>query len=409
MEKNRDLFKEAIADAKAVKEVSIANAKAALEEVITPRLKSMFEKKLTEMEEEDEKQEEGHKMKKENSELEEEFNLEELLAELDEVEHEDEDKDHKMEADHKDHKMEAKHDSEEGVHEETIEEDITEEENIEEADDESEEEEEEESKMDDMDVEIDFDNMTEEDLRAFIEEVVDEMIEAEELELTEPSEEDEEVEVEDDAEMGDEEVEIEDEIADLQLEEGQITEMTTTELVAALPAIIGGMTALIGGSVGAAVWQENALAGKYGEKWKTFAQKLSGAGGAAAGSRNVAEETEVLEELNTLKEEMAEINLLNSKLLYLNKILKEATLKESEKVKAIAAFDKAETVKEAKLVFETLRQNLRKTPAKAAAKKLVRESKNFASSTITGASPTKKPVMEVDPMITRMKKLAGLL
>jgi len=405
MEKNRDLFKEAIADAKAVKEVSIANAKAALEEVITPRLKSMFEKKLTEMEEEDEKQEEGYKMKKEGSELEEEFNLEELLAELDEVEHEDEDADHKMEAKHK---MEAMHDEEETEDVETIEEELTEEEDAEETEDESEEEEEEESKVDDMDVEIDFDNMTEEDLRAFIEEVVDEMIEAEELKLTDMEDDSEEVEMDDEAEMGDEEIEIEDEIADLQLEEGQITEMTTAELVAALPAIIGGMTALIGGSVGAAVWQENALAGKYGEKWKTFAQKLSGAGGAAAGSRNVAEETEVLEELNTLKEEMAEVNLLNSKLLYLNKILKESNLKESQKVKAITAFDKAETVKEAKLVYETLKENLSKTPAKETQKKLVRESKNFASSTIAGNSPVKKPVMEVDPTIQRMKKLAGL-
>ena len=395
MEKNRDLFKEAIADAKAVKEVSIANAKAALEEVITPRLKSMFEKKLTEMEEEDEKQEEGYKMKKENSELEEEFNLEELLAELDEVE------------DEEIHEEEL---TEETVSEseETIEEELTEEEDAEETEDESEEEEEEESKVDDMDVEIDFDNMTEEDLRAFIEEVVDEMIEAEELKLTDMEDDSEEVEMDDEAEMGDEEVEIEDEIADLQLEEGQITEMTTAELVAALPAIIGGMTALIGGSVGAAVWQENALAGKYGEKWKTFAQKLSGAGGAAAGSRNVAEETEVLEELNTLKEEMAEVNLLNSKLLYLNKILKESNLKESQKVKAITAFDKAESVKEAKLVYETLKENLSKTPAKETQKKLVRESKNFASSTIAGNSPVKKPVMEVDPTIQRMKKLAGL-
>jgi len=405
MEKNRDLFKEAIADAKAVKEVSIANAKAALEEVITPRLKSMFEKKLTEMEEEDEKQEEGYKMKKEGSELEEEFNLEELLAELDEVEHEDEDADHKMEAKHK---MEAMHDEEETEDVETIEEALTEEEDAEETEDESEEEEEEESKVDDMDVEIDFDNMTEEDLRAFIEEVVDEMIEAEELKLTDMEDDSEEVEMDDEAEMGDEEIEIEDEIADLQLEEGQITEMTTAELVAALPAIIGGMTALIGGSVGAAVWQENALAGKYGEKWKTFAQKLSGAGGAAAGSRNVAEETEVLEELNTLKEEMAEVNLLNSKLLYLNKILKESNLKESQKVKAITAFDKAKTVKEAKLVYETLKENLSKTPVKETQKKLVRESKNFASSTIAGNSPVKKPVMEVDPTIQRMKKLAGL-
>jgi hypothetical protein len=44
---NRDLLKEAIADAKAVKEVAITNAKAALEEAFTPHLKEMFEKKMT--------------------------------------------------------------------------------------------------------------------------------------------------------------------------------------------------------------------------------------------------------------------------------------------------------------------------------------------------------------------------
>jgi hypothetical protein len=338
MEKNRDLFKEAIADARAVKEVSIANAKAALEEVITPRLKSMFEKKLTEMEEEEEKQEESYKMKKESSEIEEEFNLEELLAELDEVE---------------DEEVEAVHEAEE-TEEETMEEEITEEEDAEEAEDESEEEEEEESKVDDMEVEIDFDNMTEEDLRAFIEEVVDEMIEAEELELTDEPEEDEEVEIEDDAEMEDE-VEMADEIAGLELEEeAEETVYETDEM-------------------------------------------LSEAN------------REALETIETLRKELNEVNLLNSKLLYLNKILKEATLKESQKVKVISAFDKAETVKEVKLVFETLKENLSKAPAKENTKKLVRESRNFASSTITGTSPVKKPVMEVDPMIMRMKKLAGLL
>ena len=395
MEKNRDLFKEAIADAKAVKEVSIANAKAALEEVITPRLKSMFEKKLTEMEEEDEKQEEGYKMKKENSELEEEFNLEELLAELDEVEDEEIHEEELTE--------ETVSESEEAIEEETIEEELTEEEDAEETEDESEEEEEEESKVDDMDVEIDFDNMTEEDLRAFIEEVVDEMIEAEELKLTDMEDDSEEVEMDDEAEMGDEEIEIEDEIADLQLEEGQITEMTTPELIAALPSIIGGMTALIGGSIGAGVWLTNAEEGKYGDKWKAFAEKLSGAGGAA---KSVKEDLKTIE---TLNQELTEVNLLNSKLLYLNKILKESNLKESQKVKAITAFDKAETVKEAKLVYETLKENLSKTPAKETQKKLVRESKNFASSTIAGNSPVKKPVMEVDPTIQRMKKLAGLV
>ena len=50
MSKNRDLLKEAIADAKSVKEVAIANAKLALEEAFTPHLKSMLSAKLEEME-----------------------------------------------------------------------------------------------------------------------------------------------------------------------------------------------------------------------------------------------------------------------------------------------------------------------------------------------------------------------
>ena len=48
-----DLLKEAIADAKAVKETAIANAKAALEEAFTPHLKSMLSAKLEEMDKED--------------------------------------------------------------------------------------------------------------------------------------------------------------------------------------------------------------------------------------------------------------------------------------------------------------------------------------------------------------------
>ena len=48
---NKDLFKEAIADAKAVREAALANAKAALEEALTPKLQSMLAAKLNEMEE----------------------------------------------------------------------------------------------------------------------------------------------------------------------------------------------------------------------------------------------------------------------------------------------------------------------------------------------------------------------
>jgi hypothetical protein len=54
MATNRDLLKEAIADAKAVKETAIANAKAALEEAFAPQVQAMFAAKLQEMEHEDE-------------------------------------------------------------------------------------------------------------------------------------------------------------------------------------------------------------------------------------------------------------------------------------------------------------------------------------------------------------------
>ena len=101
---NRDLLADAIADAKAVKEVAIANAKAALEEAFTPRLKDMLAQKINEMEDleetelsevdkekkmEEEKKEMKEKkddsmeeaMKKDDS-MEEELDLEEILAEL---------------------------------------------------------------------------------------------------------------------------------------------------------------------------------------------------------------------------------------------------------------------------------------------------------------------------------------
>ena len=382
MENNRNLFKEAIADAKAVKEVSIANAKAALEEVITPRLKSMFEQKLTEMEEEDDKQEEGYKMK-EDSTLEEEFNLEELLAELDEVEGEEE-------------VTETVNESEEVTEEETHEEKVYEEEETEE----EEAEEADEDKADDSEVDIDFDNMTEDDLRAFIEEVVDEMIDAEELALSDEAEEAEE-------EMEDEDVEIdiEDEMEDIELEDE----------VEDLEEVSNQMGASAAGGAAELEKMAKVLFKKVKDgaiSFNDFMEKLAvgTSAGMAKGMRESDSEelAEATDTIKILQTELNEVNLLNSKLLYVNKILKGSTLKESQKVKVITAFDKAETVKEVKLVYETLKESITKAPTKVATKKLVRESKNFASSTINGASPNTKPVMEVDPMIARMKKLAGL-
>jgi hypothetical protein len=117
--------------------------------------------------------------------------------------------------------------------------------------------------------------------------------------------------------------------------------------------------------------------------------------------------TETLAALEAVKGELNEVNLLNSKLLYVNKIFKAKNLTEAQKVHVLAAFDKAETVKESKLIYETLKENLSKPTATAAKKQFVTESKSFASKSV-GTAPKKQPVVETDPMVERFKKLAGL-
>ena len=110
---------------------------------------------------------------------------------------------------------------------------------------------------------------------------------------------------------------------------------------------------------------------------------------------------ETHEVINTLRSDLNEVNLLNAKLLYTNKIFKAKTLTESQKVKVLGAFDKASTVKESKLVYETLSEGLKtkKSP--------IKESLGAASK-VTGNVNTKKPIIEADPMVERFKKLAGL-
>ena len=67
-----DLLKEAIADAKAVRETALENAKIALEEAFTPRLQSMLSKKIQSEIDDDVNEEEGDEEEEEEEEMEEE-------------------------------------------------------------------------------------------------------------------------------------------------------------------------------------------------------------------------------------------------------------------------------------------------------------------------------------------------
>jgi hypothetical protein len=109
------------------------------------------------------------------------------------------------------------------------------------------------------------------------------------------------------------------------------------------------------------------------------------------------------ETINELRKELNEVNLLNAKLLYTNKIFKAKNLTESEKVKVLNTFDKAETVKEVKLVFETLTESFKTTTKKSP----IKESLGSASRTIA-APKQKEQIIEVNDAFARMQKLAGL-
>ena len=467
---NRDLLKEAIADAKAVKETAIANAKAALEEAFTPHLKSMLAAKLEEMDK-DEDVEEAMKAKEEKDmmeefevnegkdEMDEEFDLNEILAELEGGGDEEEE----MEAGEEE--MEA-----------------------------GEEAEMEAGEMGDE--EVDLEDMTEDDLKSFIEDVIADMVAAGELEAGEEME----------AEMGD--MEAEDEMGDMEeLDEmdevswneknnpargATLDKLAPTKVGQTTPAyavneneeveesladpqlldVAAGVAGLIGGGAGLAYVIDALKSGKAGKAGAALANALektagaagvnkptgtkmmekkeeveevvgassgsdpsmaAGAGleniinsvkamiakggpaakkayavlqqlgaGAAAGMREGEDEMDQMEEL---KKELQEVNLLNAKLLYTNKIFNAKNLNESQKLRVLKAFDKATSVKEAKVIYETLNEGMVSKTTKSS---MVNEIKGSASKATGFISESKNPIVEVDPMVTRWQKLAGI-
>ena len=335
----RDILKEAIADAKAVKEVAIANAKAALEEAFTPKLKSMLAAKINEMDNADDKEEDLKEMNfgnedymdsafDEKKEVDDEVNLDEILAELE---------------------KETLNEEEEVETEEEVE-----------VEDETETEEETDTEEESVDIE----DMTDEDLKTFIEDVIGDMVAAGELEAGEGFEaEGEEVEVEDDEEL------------DFEIEDDETEEVEIAE-------------------------RKSKFNSPLNEKLKN--EKRSKIRAIAEVKRLRRGLKEAYATIKTQGSTLNEVKLLNAKLLYTNKIFKAKSLTENEKIKVLSSFDKATTVKESKLIFETLSEGLKskRTP--------IRESLGSASKATGNFKKTKKPIIKTDPMVARFQKLAGL-
>ena len=326
MSKN-NLLKEAIADAKAVRETALANAKIALEEAFTPRIQSMLSAKLSE-EEGDEMEYEApvEEMEGEDIPVEEPVMEDEYEDEMTEDEEYDLEEDEEMDA------AEPAPAPEEAPVEE--EEDLELESIIKELEDEIEEDldssdiGDSDNKVDTLDAETDDPgegNLTEDD--------------------------DEEPVMEDE-----EEVSIDEIIRALREDDEYEDEMTEDE--------------------------ENYTAGVDD--------------GAA----------EDLEEAYTvikfLKSKINEVNLLNAKLLFSNKLFRNHSLNESQKMKVIENFDRASNLREVKLIFTTLAESFK---LGSRTKRTIKES--YASKPSRSTRP-RKVISEGNALAARWKKLANL-
>ena len=148
-------------------------------------------------------------------------------------------------------------------------------------------------------------------------------------------------------------------------------------------------------------------------------EKLQDIGKAAADAKRMEEETknEELEEtkkaLEAVQTELNEVNLLNSKLLYVNRIFKANTLDESQKLRVVETLDKAETTKEAKLIYETIKDTFNVAKSKKESfknkTKSLKEGIGMASKAAgTSTAPKKEVISESSNMVNRFQKLANI-
>ena len=120
--------------------------------------------------------------------------------------------------------------------------------------------------------------------------------------------------------------------------------------------------------------------------------------------------TELAEAYSTVKQLqgiLSEVNLLNAKLLYTNKLFRNFELTEAQKMKVIENFDRAGNTREVKLVFTTLAESFNRPSTK---KRVVKESyASKATATTAPAKETTQVLSEGFELANRWKKLAGLL
>ena len=362
-----DLLKEAIADAKAVRETALENAKIALEEAFTPRLQSMLSKKI-------------------QSEIEAE-GAHEDDEDVEEARHDDEEVDEKMrlkadDEDPTDDASEGAHeddeDVEERMHGEEEDDDVEERMHDEDEDDEKKDEAmHDEDEDDDVDEELDLESVLKE-LEASIEEDDD----VEEGTRMEDEEDEDKVDENDvSSEIG---------AADNKLNKKAID---STDIGKANKAKFESKE-----QVEEEIDLDEVLKALTEEDEEEAVEEVNEV------SKLQAELDEHRDVVKYLRGKLNEVNLLNAKLLFTNKLFRGFGLSNDQKMKVVETFDRATNLREVKLVYSTLVESFKTNQPEK-----IKESKGSASKPVASTKSEKQEILsEGSELRDRFKKLAGI-
>jgi len=126
-------------------------------------------------------------------------------------------------------------------------------------------------------------------------------------------------------------------------------------------------------------------------------------------SEKEAELNEAYNTIKSLQKTINEVNLLNAKLLFANKLFRAHNMTNEQKVKVIETLDRTNSVREVKLVYSTLAENFKYTTSNKSTKKSISE--GIASKVTKSTKPavTKQVIAESTNFSDRFKKLAGII
>ena len=121
-----------------------------------------------------------------------------------------------------------------------------------------------------------------------------------------------------------------------------------------------------------------------------------------------AENKEYKEAVIFMKNKLHEVNILNAKLLFTNKLFKEFALDNNQKLKVVETFDRTQSTREIKLVYSTLAEQFGDNGS-IAKRNPIKESASAKSGSTKPSKESKKVITEEDNVANRFRKLAGII